>query len=97
MEKPPPRYGHLLGIIDPAEAVRVGNQVGKGVKMGEVAGEKCGQESGPLNGSDVPQKTAALCVNGHDRPPGDRGGRICKDIIGGLALFCKRIGEIRAL
>ena len=67
MEKPPPRHGHLLGIKDPAEAVGVGNDIGKSKQVHQITRYKAGQKGGPLGGRGALEQISDNAVKGHER------------------------------
>lgn len=50
MQEPPSGDGHLLGIIDAAQPVRIGDGVGKGIQMNDIpedeSRQKCGKDAG---------------------------------------------------
>ena len=69
MEEPAAGDGHLLKVIDPAQAVRVGDQVGEGVQVDQKARDQTGEKGGPLGGRDPAPQAGAPLVNGHRFPP----------------------------
>ena len=46
MQEPPTGDGHLLGIIDAAQPVRIGDGVGKGVQMNDIPEDEGRYEGG---------------------------------------------------
>ena len=69
MEEPPAGHGHLLGVEHPAQAVGVGDDVGKGEQVDQKARHKAGQKGGPLGGGDPLAQAGEDTVKGHKPPP----------------------------
>ena len=82
MKKPPAGDGHLLGIEDPAQTVGVGDDVGKGVEVNQIAGHQAAEEGGFVGwGQALPQIPASL-INKHSIPPRKNGHKKPVHIIG---------------
>ena len=62
MEKPSARDSHLLQIIDPTQAVAVGNDVGKCVEMDQQSYSQTAEKGGPLGGRRPPPQLKRLFI-----------------------------------
>jgi len=52
VQKPAAGNGHLLGVVKAADAVRIGDEIGKGVQMDQQPGDEAGQKGPALLGGD---------------------------------------------
>ena len=68
VQKPPAGHRHLLGVIHPAQAVGVGDQVGKGKEMGQIAHHKAAEKRGPGRRVHPLPQPGHLLVHGHKSP-----------------------------
>ena len=65
MEKPAAGHGHLLQVIDPAQTIAVGDEVGKGVQMGNIAREYGGKKGALLGKTGLLPEGATQIVQFH--------------------------------
>ena len=65
VQEPTTGDGHLLEVEHPAQSVGVGNGVGKGVQVDQIAGDKAAEKGGSLGRGDPAPQPAALLIDGH--------------------------------